>query len=193
MRNAEFDRQQVLRSAMHAFMHKGYNKTSMQDLTAATGLHPGSIYCAFGNKKGLLLAAVEQYRADRTSQMATVFSSKKPVLAKLKDYLDGVVQECLSCNTSQSCLLTKAITELAEQDPEVQHILSDHLKAWQNSLQHQFQAAIADGELPKDSDPVFLSEYLVMGIYGLRTFAHTQPQPEVLIRLAERLYANVCT
>jgi AcrR family transcriptional regulator len=33
----------------------------MQDLKAATGLHPGSIYCAFTNKRGLLLAALEQY------------------------------------------------------------------------------------------------------------------------------------
>ncbi len=36
MRNAEFDREQVLRGAMTAFMHKGYTKTSMQDLTQAT-------------------------------------------------------------------------------------------------------------------------------------------------------------
>ncbi len=41
MRNAEFDREKVLRSAMNAFMAKGYSKTSMQDLTRATGLHPG--------------------------------------------------------------------------------------------------------------------------------------------------------
>lgn len=40
MRNAEFDREKVLRSAMTAFMDKGYGKTSMQDLTKATGLHP---------------------------------------------------------------------------------------------------------------------------------------------------------
>jgi|GEM_PF-5776238 len=30
MRNAEFDREKVLRSAMNAFMAKGYSKTSMQ-------------------------------------------------------------------------------------------------------------------------------------------------------------------
>jgi len=46
MRNAEFDKEQVLRSAMNAFMKKGYANTSMQDLKKATGLHPGSIYCA---------------------------------------------------------------------------------------------------------------------------------------------------
>ena len=43
MRNAEFNKETVLRAAMVAFMAKGYAKTSMQDLKAATGLHPGSI------------------------------------------------------------------------------------------------------------------------------------------------------
>ncbi|WP_462160581.1 TetR/AcrR family transcriptional regulator [Pseudoalteromonas maricaloris] len=59
MRTAEFDRETVLRNAMQAFMTYGYNKTSMPKLTEVTGLHPGSIYCAFKNKKGLLLAAID--------------------------------------------------------------------------------------------------------------------------------------
>ncbi|MBP8218894.1 MAG: helix-turn-helix transcriptional regulator, partial [Aeromonas sp.] len=61
MRIAEFDRDEVLRNAMEAFRAKGYAKTTMQELVAATGLHPGSIYGAFGNKRGLLLAAVDHY------------------------------------------------------------------------------------------------------------------------------------
>ena len=44
MRIAEFDRDEVLRNAMEAFRAKGYAKTTMQELVAATGLHPGSIY-----------------------------------------------------------------------------------------------------------------------------------------------------
>ena len=83
MRQAEFDREQVLRSALKAFLNKGYGKTSMQDLTKATGLHPGSIYCAFGNKRGLLVAAVEQYKADRDAQFAATF----PVNAILMNWL----------------------------------------------------------------------------------------------------------
>ena len=56
MRTAEFDTEFVLRQAMHAFMQYGYAKTSMQKLKEVTHLHPGSIYAAYGNKKGLFLA-----------------------------------------------------------------------------------------------------------------------------------------
>lgn len=51
MRTAEFDKEFVLRQAMAMFMLHGYAKTSMQKLTQATHLHPGSLYGAFGNKK----------------------------------------------------------------------------------------------------------------------------------------------
>ena len=61
MRSAEFDRDAVLVQAMETFRAHGYSKTTMQQLVAATGLHPGSIYGAFGNKRGLLLAAVDHY------------------------------------------------------------------------------------------------------------------------------------
>ncbi|NMH65823.1 TetR/AcrR family transcriptional regulator [Shewanella salipaludis] len=192
MRNAEFDREQVLRAAMTAFMHKGYTKTSMQDLTQATGLHPGSIYCAFENKRGLLLAAIEQYRLDREAQFAAVFSNGHPVLSNLKSYLDGIVKECISCDAAQACLLTKALNEVAEQDEEVQQILSSHLDSWRQGLAAQLRRAQHNEELAKDKDAEHLARYLVMGIYGLRTYAHTHPAPDTLQQLAEQLYRDVC-
>lgn len=61
MRTAEFDRQKVLEAAMEVFCQKGYANTTMQDLKEATGLHPGSLYCAFSNKRGILLAALQAF------------------------------------------------------------------------------------------------------------------------------------
>ncbi|MCW8329154.1 TetR/AcrR family transcriptional regulator [Photobacterium sp. SDRW27] len=192
MRNAEFDKEKVLRSAMIAFMHKGYGKTSMQDLTKATGLHPGSIYCAFGNKRGLLLAALEQYRQDRGVEFERFFSDSQPVLVQLKNYLNDIVQQCLSCDASQSCLLTKALNEMAEQDEEIQEIISANLANWQQALTDKFEQAKSSGELLTQRDSDHLARYFVMGIYGLRTFAHTHPKEDVLQQLADQLYQDVC-
>lgn len=192
MRNAEFDREKVLRSAMNAFMLKGYGKTSMQDLTQATGLHPGSIYCAFSNKRGLLLAALEQYKQDRNTEFEEFFSGSEPILQTLKAYLDMVVKECLSCDATQSCLLTKALNEIAEQDEEVQQVISGSLIGWQHALATQLEQAKETGELITDRDCVHLARYLSMGIFGLRTFAHTHPEEAVLQQLANQLYQDVC-
>ncbi|WOH36564.1 TetR/AcrR family transcriptional regulator [Thalassotalea fonticola] len=191
MRNAEFDKEKVLRSAMNAFMHKGYAKTSMQDLKAATGLHPGSIYCAFENKRGLLLAALEQYRLDRKTEFEQFFSGTQPTLINLKAYLDNVVAECLSCDSAQSCLLTKALNEIAEQDEEIQKIISDNLLMLQQALAEKFEQAKTEQSIDAEKDSTHLARYFLMGIYGLRTFAHTHPKADVLEQLAQQLYHDI--
>lgn len=192
MRTAEFDGEKVLRAAMTAFMHKGYGKTSMQDLKKATGLHPGSIYCAFDSKRGLLLAALEQYKKDRNSEFQGFFPGKAAVLTELKSYLDNIVQECLSCDASKACLLTKALNELAEQDDEVQGIITDNLAGWQQSITDQFEQAKTNGEINTQRDSEHLARYFVMGLYGLRTIAQTHPKESVLQQLADQLYHDVC-
>lgn len=192
MRNAEFDREQVLRGAMTAFMHKGYTKTSMQDLTQATGLHPGSIYCAFTNKRGLLIAAIEQYQQDRNLQFNHFFASGQDVLANLKHYLDEIVVECLSCDSGQACLLTKALNEIAEQDHELQGIINQYLQSWQRALSEQFETAQEQKKLKGERNCEQRAQYLMMGIYGLRTFAHTHPEAKTLQQLANQLFIEVC-
>ena len=191
MRNAEFDREKVLRAAMKAFMHKGYAKTSMQDLKKATGLHPGSIYCAFENKRGLLLAALEQYRLDRKTEFEQFFANSKLAMLNLKSYLDNIVVECISCDSAQACLLTKALNEIAEQDSEIQQVISDNLSVLQQALAEKFEQAKAEKSISSDKDCHHLARYFLMGIYGLRTFAHTHPEAKVLEQLAEQLYHDV--
>ncbi|MDF0534792.1 TetR/AcrR family transcriptional regulator [Shewanella yunxiaonensis] len=187
MRNAEFDREQVLRNAMYAFMDKGYSKTSMQDLTKATGLHPGSIYCAFENKRGLLLAAIDQYHQDRSAQLQQLFATQWPFKQKLQRYLDEIVAECLSCDASQACLLVKVLTEIGEQDSDINAKASEHLQQWQQTLQSAYEQAINEGELPPHPGAEASAQFLMMGIYGLRTYAHTHPDAQDLKRLASML------
>lgn len=190
MRSAEFDRDQVLRSAMDVFITKGYSNTSMQDLKKATGLHPGSIYCAFNNKRGLLLAALEHYRDQRYAQFVTLFSQSSSVISVIESYLEHVVDEC-EREQIKDCLLQKALSELAQQDVEVADVISQMLKQWQQTLAEQLALAQQRHEINDQRDSQQLAQFLVMGIYGLRTFSHTRPEPGVIRRLAADLMAYI--
>ncbi len=192
MKTASFDREEVLRSAMSAFVQKGYGKTSMQDLTRATGLHPGSIYAAFSNKRGLLLAEIEQYNRDKSAEFEAFFPGSAATLTELKNYLDHIVAECTSCESGQACLLMKALSEVMDQDQEVQAVISQNLADWQQAIGAQFERAKTRGELPEHSDSAHLARFFCMGIFGLRTFSHTQQKADVLQQLADQLYRSVC-
>ena len=56
-----FDEHTVVAAASTAFIDLGYEATSVDDLLQATGLHRGSLYQAFGSKRGLFLAALRAH------------------------------------------------------------------------------------------------------------------------------------
>ncbi|NIP58975.1 MAG: TetR family transcriptional regulator, partial [Gemmatimonadetes bacterium] len=61
-RPREFDETQTLHRVLDVFWRKGYRQTSLEDLEDATGLHRGSLYNAFGDKRALYRKALDRYR-----------------------------------------------------------------------------------------------------------------------------------
>ncbi len=99
-RTRSFDDAVVIRRCAHAFRITGYEGTSIDDLVQATGLHRGSLYKAFGSKRGLFVAALRQSAAPD---------------APIEDATD---------------LLLVALMELASRDSEIRslarHIMAAH-------------------------------------------------------------------
>jgi TetR/AcrR family transcriptional repressor of nem operon len=57
-RSRSFDETLVVTNAARAFLATGYEATSLDKLVETTGLHRGSLYGAFGSKRGLFIAAM---------------------------------------------------------------------------------------------------------------------------------------
>jgi AcrR family transcriptional regulator len=71
-RNRSFDEAEVVASCAAAFRTNGYEGTSIDDLVQATGLHRGSLYKAFGSKRGVFVLCLQQARAtDATADETT--------------------------------------------------------------------------------------------------------------------------
>src|SRR3954452_12779539 len=58
-----YDPDEALAKAMGAFWDHGYAATSLDDISAATGMNRPSLYAAFGDKQAIYLKAIEHYRA----------------------------------------------------------------------------------------------------------------------------------
>lgn len=56
-----FSEDEVLDVAAGVFVRGGYEGTSIDDLVKALNLHRGSLYKAFGSKRGLFLAVLRHY------------------------------------------------------------------------------------------------------------------------------------
>jgi len=60
-RPLSFDREAALEQALLLCWQHGYEATSLNELTAALGAPPSSLYSASGGKRGLFLEAIDRY------------------------------------------------------------------------------------------------------------------------------------
>src|SRR5690606_10983188 len=74
-RPREFDPDQALASALGVFWSKGYEGTSMTDLTEAMGITKPSLYAAFGNKEALFSRALDLYEREKLAYIGEAMAA----------------------------------------------------------------------------------------------------------------------
>ena len=167
-RPREFDEDQALNAAMQAFWAKGYEATSMADLMAATGLHKGSIYQAFGDKHSLFVKALNRYLADmRETERAVLRNAPTP--------LDGLrtgahhVLDIADCDEQipRGCLAVNALVELAPHDEEIRTVLGQHRQYMRETIAETIGDAQTAGQVSKTLTPEIATSMLMTFMAGL--------------------------
>src|SRR6187402_2436713 len=80
-RPISFDKDAALEAAMLLFWERGFEGTSMADLTEAMNLSASSIYAAFGDKHSLFSHAVKRYLQTRAQYASEALA--EPTLDKV--------------------------------------------------------------------------------------------------------------
>src|SRR5437763_16090381 len=74
----------ALGKALDLFRKGGFAATSLDDLSAATGMNRPSLYGAFGDKRELYIKAYQRYRADAAAAMQEIFREELPIRKRLE-------------------------------------------------------------------------------------------------------------
>src|SRR5271155_4139384 len=74
----------ALGKALELFRRDGFAATSLDDLSAATGLNRPSLYGAFGDKRELYIKSYTRYRADARAAMIDIFRGELPIRERLQ-------------------------------------------------------------------------------------------------------------
>lgn len=111
-RKLEFDKSQALDAAMRMFWAKGYQGTSLSDLTGAMGINKPSMYATFGNKEALFIQAtnhyLEHYAKPKTE---CLYEPGKPLKHRLKNYLMAVMNGQCDERFPKGCYLSLTVGE----------------------------------------------------------------------------------
>ncbi|MGW0634890.1 TetR/AcrR family transcriptional regulator [Nocardia salmonicida] len=168
-RPRQFDEAGLLAAAVELFWSKGFDSASVEDLSRATGVGNGSIYAAYGNKRGLFLAAFERY-CERRAQFVreVVLSAPGSARAAVRALFQAVIDDCAAHPDRRGCLMINSIAELGTRIPEVATISTHTTSAMEQGVAERLGlAARRAGDDIDDCELSALSANIVLVSQGL--------------------------
>ena len=169
-RPREFDVDVALNAAMEAFWAKGYEATSLCDLMAATGLHKGSLYQAFGDKHSLFIQALRRYLDEMLRLENAALRNGETPLDGLRNVTHAIIDMVdADCGTPRGCMAVNAIVELAPHDSEVRKLMQKHVGLMLRSIEEAVVAAQEAGEISTERPPELIAAMIMTFVSGLAT------------------------
>ena len=115
-----FDLDAAVDAGVAVLRRRGYEATSLDDLTREMGISRSSFYAAFGSKRGVLLTALDRYSRQRLEVLAELAAGPDPLEAIL-GALSGVEGD------GRGCLLVNCLAELGTGDAEISSRAAAHM------------------------------------------------------------------
>lgn len=166
-RPREFDRAQALRQAMEVFWQRGYEGTSLGDLTAAMGINRPSLYAAFGCKEALFREAVALYDAVEGASSERALNqqptSRAAVEAMLRDNADAYV----ASGNPPGCMIVLSALLGTQENQAVRDFLAQSRRRGQDALRRRLERSVAEGELPAGTDVGAVAAFYTTVLQGL--------------------------
>ncbi|MDQ0193563.1 TetR/AcrR family transcriptional regulator [Paenibacillus wynnii] len=172
----EFDEEKVLDAAMQLFWEKGYEATSLSDLTSRMGIQRPSIYSAFGGKKELFEAALRKYTMSRASLIRTKLQSNPSVKEAFRTFFEGVVDEELAFSPKKGCFCINTMVELAPHDEKFEILTREHQMYLSVIFQETIERGIQSGELEIGVNAKAVSQALLVSLIGLTVIMKSRPE-----------------
>ncbi|MFJ4244757.1 TetR/AcrR family transcriptional regulator [Streptomyces iakyrus] len=183
-RTRAFDTDAAVSRAMELFWARGYEATSVRDLTQHLGIGQGSLYAAFGDKDGLYRAALEHYRATFAAAALRSLEEGADARSAIRALLVERIRIAVE-HGGRGCLLVNAATERLPEDQPTRRTVRDALDANQDALAGLLRAAAERDEISSRYDPHTLAAFLVTFLNGLLVSSKITPDVDALEPLVE--------
>jgi AcrR family transcriptional regulator len=149
----------ALGRALDLFRKDGFAATSLDDLSAATGMNRPSLYGAFGDKRELYIKSYERYRADARASMVDIFRHQQPIRQRLARIYAVALDIYLSGDEGpRGCFMVMTAASEAVADPQIRAMVLEGFSELDKAFAACFRLAQENGELPVSADPVVLSQ-----------------------------------
>jgi AcrR family transcriptional regulator len=151
-----YDPEIALARAAAVFWKAGYAGTSLDELSAATGMNRPSLYAAFGDKRDLYLKTLEHYSAQARDETLKILADNPTLRVFLKRFYDKALDLYFG-DGPRGCYTVGTAATVAAVDDGVRDFLAERIRNGDEFLKKQIEKAIERGELAANADAFALS------------------------------------
>lgn len=171
----------ALGKALDLFRKDGFAATSLDDLSAATGMNRPSLYGAFGDKRELYIKSYQRYRADARAAMIDIFGGQLPIRQRLERIYAAALDIYLSGEAGpRGCFTVMTAASEAVADPDIRKLVLEGFSELDKAFAACFRLAKENGELSPSADPEVLALLASATIHTIAIRARAQvPRKEL--------------
>jgi len=170
----------ALAKALDLFRKDGFAATSLDDLSAATGMNRPSLYGAFGDKRELYIKSYQRYRNDARTAMIEVFRSEQPIRERLKRIFAIALDIYLGGESPRGCFTVMTAASEAVADPDIRAMVLKGFVELDKAFITCFRRAKEKGELSDRADPLVLGHLASATIHTIAIRARARvPRKEL--------------
>lgn len=165
-RPREFDYDQALDQAMRVFWKKGYEGTSMPDLTEAMNMNKPSIYSSFGNKEELFRKALDRY----LEQVMVIVRERldAPTLKEsIERFLCAAATSFSCAENPRGCLAVQGALVGSDESESVRLEALKRREQTVTVLKERLERAVKESEIPADTDVQGLAVFFATIVQGM--------------------------
>ncbi len=165
-RPREFSEAEALDAAMRAFWEKGYEGTSLDDLTTAMRINRSSLYSTFGDKESLFRRAVAQYGEAQLTFVADAL--ERPTARGVIEALwRGTVKFLADSTHPRGCFSLQGALACGTGAENARQALIEWRNTGLGRIEKRMQRARREGDLGKNVDPKGLARYVMIVMNGV--------------------------
>ena len=179
-----FAENEALDAAMTVFWEKGYEGSTLADLTEAMRINRSSMYATFGDKEALFRLAIARYVEGPAAYVREALE-QPTVRSVVEALLRGALGLLTDPSHPRGCLSVQGALACGSDAEPMKQALIEWRKQGEADIQKRLQRARKEGDLAKDVDPGDLARYISTVLTGLAVQAANGSSRAEMTRLVE--------
>jgi TetR/AcrR family transcriptional repressor of nem operon len=186
-------KEQIVSTSLNLLHSKGFNATSVQDITAAAGVPKGSFYNHFDSKDALAVEVLRRY-SEQSAEVGAVLRDKSLTpMARLQQYFGKFIQSNVDHDFNCGCMIGNFSTELSNQIPAVRQEMQSSFGGWAGMLVEVIGEGQRDGSIGNTMPARELADFVIDAWQGAVLRSKAEHSREPLDRFARMVLGRLLT